>query len=112
MSWRAGGVHMFVLQRVSAAYIAGFILLLIILVYQQHPLDYQNWRQLMSQSWISIGFILFWWMILGHAWVGMRDVFMDYLPSAGLRFSALTVLALCLLAAAIWVLRIMLPLVF
>ena len=108
MSWRAGGVRPFVLQRVSAVYLAFFIVAFLIAVAMAKPVDYISWMALMQQPVVLVGVALFWLMLIGHAWVGGRDVIMDYIHPTGLRFTLLTLLALFLLAMLAWVLRVLL----
>ena len=46
-----------------------------------------------------------------HAWVGVRDVLIDYVHPAALRFGLLALLALALLATALWAFMVLLSVV-
>ena len=42
---------------------------------------------------------------LAHAWVGIRDVLMDYVKPLGARVGAMAVFALVFLASGLWALQ-------
>ncbi|MDH5299882.1 MAG: succinate dehydrogenase, hydrophobic membrane anchor protein [Gammaproteobacteria bacterium] len=108
MSWRAGGVRPFVLQRVSAVYLAFFIVAFAVCMLVVRPTDYIAWMAFLQQPVIVVGVALFWLAAISHAWVGGRDVIMDYVHPDGLRVALLSLLGMFLLAMLIWVLRILL----
>ncbi len=110
MSLRAGGVRPWVLQRLSALYMALFLIAAVPAWVLAPPLDFAAWRDLLARPWINIAVVLFALAMLGHAWVGGRDIVLDYVHATGVRFILLTLLGLFLLALAIWALGILLPL--
>lgn len=57
---------------------------------------------------VSIATLVFFGALLLHAWVGIRDVVMDYVHTLALRVFALALLGFGLLAMAAWVGRILL----
>lgn len=103
MSIRAQGMRAWLLQRLSGAYIALYLLIALITIGTGPTLDYTRWHDLLSQPAIAIASLLFSFFILIHAWVGIRDVLLDYIQLTALRFSILMVLALGLLTMGIWV---------
>jgi len=58
----------------------------------------------------SLIFLFFFAALLGHMWVGLRDVLLDYAKPASLRHSLLAAVALGLLGLGIWLLSILLRL--
>jgi succinate dehydrogenase / fumarate reductase membrane anchor subunit len=50
----------------------------------------------------SAGFII---ALMAHAWVGMRDVILDYLKPVGLRLAVLSLTGLLLAGSGLWALR-------
>ena len=67
------------------------------LVLSRSPFTYESWRGLFSQGWWRIATLLFAISLAWHAWVGVRDILMDYIKHDGLRL-ALQVLSVLLLA--------------
>ena len=70
-------------------------------------LDFARWRQLFAPQWMKLATLLFLVSLYLHAWVGVRNIFMDYVKSGGLRL-ALHVLAIAwLVACAGWSVQIL-----
>lgn len=106
---RAGssGLRNWFLQRLSALYIVLF-LAAFTLVWCGERIEYDAWRAWVAQPLVNIALILFIAALLIHAWVGIRDVIIDYLKPAAARYVALTLIGVCLLGLALWALRILL----
>ncbi len=57
------------------------------------PADFVAWRAWVIQPWVSIGLFLFIAALVLHAWVGIRDVLIDYVHPLGIRITLLTLLS-------------------
>lgn len=102
------GLGEWLLQRLSALYLAGFILwLLLSLIISPLP-DFTAWKIWLSSGGVRLAFALFMLSVLVHAWIGMRSVFLDYVHPLWLRFTAQLLTALSLLALAFWTAQILL----
>lgn len=108
MSWRAMGLKPWLWQRLSAIYMAVFLLFFVTNLVLNPPADFAAWRQRLSQPVLNIGMILFWGALLVHAWVGMRNIVMDYVRHDGLRFATLLSIWAALAAMGVWVVRVLL----
>ena len=107
MSNRISGLQSWALQRLSAVFLIAFCLY-VVLDLSLHPLTgYMQWRSWLGQPLNSILVMLAAIMVLIHAWVGIRDVVMDYVYHLGLRLVVLSFLGLGLLACAVWLARIL-----
>jgi len=101
------GLRAWLLQRVSAVYLAGFfIFLLLHFALDPHP-DYASWRAWIAQPLVAIAFAGFVLALLVHAWVGLRDVVLDYIHALALRMLTLMLIAFLLIATAFWALRVL-----
>lgn len=107
MSWRAQGLRTWIMQRLTAIYMLLYLLVFAIYFVDQTTIDYETWRQLFSYPAINIASIFFFSAILYHAWVGARDIMIDYVPWAPLRFSLWTLTTAALVGLAIWVVMIL-----
>ncbi len=103
MSIHAQGMRAWLLQRLSGAYVGLYMVIALFIIGAEPGLDYMRWHELLSQPLVSIATLLFFLFLLIHAWVGIRDVLLDYIQLQALRFSILMVLALGLLTMGIWV---------
>jgi succinate dehydrogenase / fumarate reductase membrane anchor subunit len=107
MNRRSYGLRAWILQRLSAVYMAAYLLFFIFHVSTNPPHSYAIWHGWMAGPVISLATALFFIAILVHAWVGVRDVIMDYVNSAALRLGLLSLIGLVLLACGLWVVRIL-----
>jgi succinate dehydrogenase / fumarate reductase membrane anchor subunit len=71
------------------------------------PHSYPASRAWIMSSGVNIATVVFFVALLAHAWVGVRDVIMDYVHSVGLRIGLLTLLAFGLMATGVWVAKIL-----
>lgn len=101
------GLGSWLAQRISALVMALYTLLLLFVVMQDSPLTYEAWKALFSRGWMRIATLIFAVSLVWHAWVGARDILMDYIKHDGLRL-ALQVLTVLLLAAYLgWAIEIL-----
>ncbi len=107
MSRPMHGLRAWILQRVSALYLGAFVLYLLMRFAFVGSGDYVAWRGWVAQPHVMVLAAVFFVMLLAHAWVGARDVILDYASNLVLRAGLLIMLALALLLCAAWVGRIL-----
>ncbi|MDH3327341.1 MAG: succinate dehydrogenase, hydrophobic membrane anchor protein [Gammaproteobacteria bacterium] len=107
MSWRAGGIRPWIVQRLSAVAMAIILCAFTLSVAMSAPENFQDWQDFIGGSIWNTAIILFWVSLFVHAWVGIRDVIMDYIHHDGLRFTILAFFAFFLISMTIWMLKIM-----
>ncbi|HHH40062.1 MAG TPA: succinate dehydrogenase, hydrophobic membrane anchor protein [Sedimenticola sp.] len=105
MSRQATGLRAWVLQRISAVYLGLYFIYLITRFLLAPPHAYQEWRQWFADPFLAVGMLLFFAALLIHAWVGVRDVVIDYVHPILLRVTLLTLTGLGLIGAGLWVMR-------
>lgn len=108
MSRRAAGLWAWLMQRISSIYLMLLLPTLLAHFLFTPPADGAAWRSWVSQPGIVILLSLGLFSLLMHAWVGLRDIFIDYLPPLAIRLPLLTLTAFGLLACAVWGLQILL----
>jgi succinate dehydrogenase / fumarate reductase, membrane anchor subunit len=102
------GTLEWLLQRVTALYLSGFVVYLV-LTFSFAPLrDYLAWKTWFSQGPVRVAWALFFASLLLHAWIGLRSVYMDYLHTMWIRFSVSLATAFGLLSLALWAVQILL----
>jgi len=101
------GLNAWVLQRASAVYLLLFTLLMPAYIFYLDIESFAKWNSFILSPVVSISWILFFVSLLAHAWVGIRDVVIDYVHSFKLRLFILSIVALYLIAMMFWVLRIL-----
>ncbi len=95
------------MQRFSAAYLALFVFWLVAHLLLDPPKGYQEWYDWVAQPGVKSAFLLFFLALFAHVWVGMRDVFMDYVKPAWMRFALRLSMMAFLLGMAVWILQLM-----
>jgi succinate dehydrogenase / fumarate reductase membrane anchor subunit len=83
---------------VMALYTVGFAACLL----WQKPGNYADWKALFSGSFVRLATMFFLAALLYHAWVGMRDIVMDYVKPTGLRLALQAVIGGALVFQLIW----------
>ncbi|MFK5914008.1 MAG: succinate dehydrogenase, hydrophobic membrane anchor protein [Woeseiaceae bacterium] len=111
MSFQAQGMRAWLLQRLTAVYIALYLISLIAWCFSQAPIAYDAWSQWFHHPVVLIATILFYFSLFIHAWVGVRDIMVDYVKPSSVRFIALVGLAVFISVMTIWLLLIVINLV-
>ena len=80
------GLRDWLCQRVTAALMALFTLVLLArLIFSKGPIGYHQWAGIFHSQWMkSLTFAII-VALAWHAWVGVRDILMDYIDPVGLR---------------------------
>jgi len=94
-------------QRATAVVMALYTLLLLGVAMYQGGIDYATWTALFAHPAFRIATLLFGLALLWHAWIGMRDIWMDYIKPAGLRLTLEVLTVLVLFAYAAWLVGVL-----
>ncbi len=101
------GLRDWLAQRVTAALMAVYSLIVAAIVFKNSPLTYAVWNDLFTQGWMRVATLLFAASLAWHAWVGVRDILMDYVKPDGLRLSLQIVTLLTIAAYLGWAIQIL-----
>ena len=101
------GLRAWLVQRITAVYMLLFIVFFLAHFVVDPPYSYQAWRGWMMSSSVSITTAVFFAALLAHAWVGVRDVILDYVHPIAFRVGLLVLLGFGLTALGVWVMRIL-----
>jgi succinate dehydrogenase / fumarate reductase membrane anchor subunit len=101
------GTAQYIIQRVTAIILVVYTLVLLIGVLSMSGFTYEGWRNLFTfqvmlmpvgQVLASLAFISLAW----HAYIGIRDIWMDYVKPVGIRLGLYVLSILWLAGAAIY----------
>jgi len=108
VSWRgANGLRPWLMQRLSAVYIAGFLIFILFNLAAVPVVSFGAWRDWVASPLVNAALALFIVALLVHAWVGTRDVIMDYVKPVAARFLMLVLFGLIFLICLFWSLRVL-----
>ncbi len=96
------GTGDWLLQRLTAVVMAVYTLFVIGCLVAGHPASYGDFRALLTGGFVRMFTMLFFAALLYHAWVGMRDILMDYVKATGIRLALQMVVALSLVGYLMW----------
>lgn len=101
------GLRDWLAQRVTAVVMAVYTVLFLAVLASLPQFDYANWKALWATPVMRYATVLFMAALLLHAWVGMRNIFMDYVKSIGLRLALYVAVILALVWYAAWSVQIL-----
>lgn len=102
------GLRDWMAQRVTAALMALFtIVLLARVILTSGPIGYEQWAGIFSPQWMKALTFTVIIALLYHVWVGMRDIWMDYIKPVGLRLPLYVFTIVWLLACAGWGMQVL-----
>lgn len=93
-------------QRVTGVVMAVFMLIMAVALAQGVASSYESWRGFMSTGLMRFVSFLFIVSLCWHAWVGVRDIWMDYVQPAGIKLALHVLTLLVLLGYAGWATQI------
>ena len=101
------GIRGWLMQRLSAVVMAVYTVILAVALFAHPPRDHASWKALFSMGWMRVATLLFFVSLLLHAWVGMRDILMDYAKHTGVRLALEVVVILVLVVYGGWAAQIL-----
>lgn len=101
------GLKDWLAQRVTALVMAVYTLLMAAILIVCTPSGYEDWRALFSPQWMRLATLVFVLSLFYHAWIGMRDILMDYIKSTAIRLGLQIIVALLLVAYTGWAIQIL-----
>lgn len=101
------GLRDWMAQRVTAVLMALFTVVLLAQVIIGEPVSYYKWAGIFSQQWMKTLTFVVILAILYHVWVGIRDIFMDYIKPVGVRLALHVFAIVWLVGCAGWAIQVL-----
>jgi len=101
------GLRDWLAQRITAVIMAVYTVILLVLLVGGVPITYPVWKDLFAQGWMRVATLLFAASLAWHAWVGMRDILMDYVKPAGARLALQVAVLLAIAGYLGWTVQIL-----
>jgi succinate dehydrogenase / fumarate reductase, membrane anchor subunit len=102
------GMRDWLSQRVTAGIMALFtVVLLAQVLFTRGPIGYDKWAGIFASQWMKVLTFAVIASLLYHAWVGMRDVWMDYIKPVGLRLALQIFTLVWLVGCAGWAIQVL-----
>jgi succinate dehydrogenase / fumarate reductase membrane anchor subunit len=101
------GVRDWLAQRVTAIVMAIFTVVLLVSFLTGQNFSYEGWAGLFFRQWFKLFTLVTFLGLFYHVWVGIRDIWMDYVKPVGIRLTLQIATVLWLLACAAWTVQIL-----
>ena len=102
------GLRDWLVQRVTAVLMVLFTLLVLAqVIFTRGPIGYENWAGIFAPQWMKVITFSVIVALIWHVWVGMRDIWMDYIKPVWLRLSLQVFTLVWLVGCAGWALQVL-----
>ncbi len=101
------GLRDWLAQRITAIVMALYTLLFLAMLIGVPKLDFASWRLLFTPQWMKLASLLFLLSLYFHAWVGVRNIFMDYVKNSSLRLALYVMVIAALVVYAGWSVQVL-----
>jgi succinate dehydrogenase / fumarate reductase, membrane anchor subunit len=102
------GLRDWLAQRVTAVLMALFTLIVLAqVIFSKGPIGYDKWAGIFSSQWMKALTFAIIVALLYHVWIGMRDIWMDYIKPVGIRLSLEVFSIVWLVACAGWAIQVL-----
>lgn len=102
------GLRDWLSQRITGALMALFtIILLAQLIFSRGPIGYDLWAGIFAAQWMKVLTFYVIVALLYHVWVGMRDVWMDYVQPVAIRLVLQVFTIVWLVGCAGWAIQVL-----
>jgi succinate dehydrogenase / fumarate reductase membrane anchor subunit len=101
------GLKDWLAQRVTAVVMAVYLVGFAVMLVACPPQHYGDWRALFQNQFMRVATFAFFVSLFWHAWIGVRDIFMDYIKPTALRLALECLAILVLIAYAGWAIQIL-----
>lgn len=96
------GLRDWLLQRLTAVIMALYTVVALVAVAIAAPASRADWQSLFAGPVARVATMMFFAALLYHAWVGVRDILMDYVKPVGVRLALEVGVGFVLLAYLVW----------
>lgn len=102
------GLRDWLAQRVTGGLMALFTLIVLAQVmFTRGPIGYEKWAGIFASQWMKALTFAVIVALLYHVWVGIRDIWMDYIKPAGVRLALHIVSIVWLVGCAGWAIQVL-----
>ena len=102
------GLRDWLSQRVTAGLMALFTMVVLAqLLLKKGPVGYDLWAGIFSAQWMKVLTFVIIIALLYHVWVGVRDIWMDYVKSVAVRLSLQIFSIVWLVGCAGWAIQVL-----
>jgi succinate dehydrogenase / fumarate reductase membrane anchor subunit len=100
------GLKDWLAQRITAIVMAIYTVILLVAFFGAVDFSYAGWTSLFARQWFKIATFVTLIGLFYHAWIGMRDIWMDYVKPVSIRLTLQVATIVWLIGCAGWAAQI------
>ncbi len=101
------GMRDWLSQRITAVLMALFTVVLLVQVLMPGEMGYDKWAGIFSAQWMKLLSLVVFVALAWHAWVGVRDIWMDYVKPVALRLTLQVATMVWLVGCTGWAVQVL-----
>ncbi len=101
------GLRDWLSQRITATLMALFTVVVIVQILLPGEMGYDKWAGIFASQWMKVLTFVVIIALLMHVWVGMRDVWMDYVKPLAIRLALQVFTIVWLVGCAGWAIQVL-----
>jgi len=101
------GLRDWLIQRATAVVLAIYLIGLAVALVLARPIEYDSWAAIFAPLSMKVATLIAFVALAWHAWVGVRDIWMDYVRPTALRMFLQLCTVLWLAACVVWIVQIL-----
>jgi succinate dehydrogenase / fumarate reductase, membrane anchor subunit len=101
------GLRDWLAQRITAVLMLLFTLALVVQLLMPGALGYDRWAGIFATQWMKTLTFVVIVSLAWHVWVGMRDIWMDYVKPVGVRLALQVFTIVWLVGCAGWAIQVL-----
>jgi len=101
------GLRDWLSQRITGVVMALFTVAVIVQILLPGEIGYDKWAGMFARQWMKVLTFTVIVSLLIHAWVGMRDIWMDYVKAMGWRLALQAATIVWLVGCAGWAIQVL-----
>ncbi|MDH6155584.1 succinate dehydrogenase / fumarate reductase membrane anchor subunit [Polynucleobacter sphagniphilus] len=101
------GLKEWIIQRITAVVMVVFTIVLLVDYCITGSATYEGWASLFSNQFMKLLTLLALFSLFYHAWIGVRDIWMDYIKPVSIRLTLQALTVLYLVACAAYAVQIL-----
>jgi succinate dehydrogenase / fumarate reductase, membrane anchor subunit len=100
------GIKDWLVQRVTAVIMLVYTVGIVAFLLLANGASFEAWQQLFACTWVKVLTTISLFALLWHAWIGVRDIWMDYLQHVGLRLTMHVLTLLWLAGSLVYMIKV------
>ena len=96
------GLRDWLAQRVTAVVLVVYTVILLSFAISTKEMTYGVWAGFFASSWVKVASLLTMLALIYHAWIGVRDIYMDYIKPAWIRLTLQVITIIVLVGYLCW----------